>query len=98
MGFLTGLLGRMMGDIGIWGNLLVALIFFMVGLYLLDIIRFSFLDKINRPQFHQRGYFAAFFLGLVFGIAVGPCTFAYMAPMLAVVFSAASARFIYAIS
>ncbi len=30
----------------------------------------------------RKGMVAAFILGLVFGIAVGPCTFAYMAPML----------------
>jgi len=34
----------------------------------------------------RKGLLAAFLLGLVFGIALGPCTFAYMAPMLAVAF------------
>lgn len=29
-------------------------------------------------------------MGLLFGIALGPCTFAYMAPMLCVVFSVAA--------
>ena len=37
-------------------------------------------------------------LGLVFGIALGPCTFAYMAPMLAVTFRLASSNPIYGIS
>ena len=30
----------------------------------------------------RKGLLAAFVLGLIFGIALGPCTFAYMAPML----------------
>jgi cytochrome c-type biogenesis protein len=38
---------------------------------------------------------AAFILGLVFGIALGPCTFAYMAPMLAVTFRLAGQAPVY---
>ena len=34
-------------------------------------------------------------LGLVFGIALGPCTFAYMAPMLAVTFKVAGTSPLY---
>ena len=40
---------------------------------------------------------AAFILGLVFGIALGPCTFAYMAPMLGVTFRVASTQLPYGI-
>jgi cytochrome c-type biogenesis protein len=46
----------------------------------------------------RKGMLAAFILGLVFGIAVGPCTFAYMAPMLAVTFRVASTNPTYAAS
>ena len=45
----------------------------------------------------QRGRLAAFILGLVFGVALGPCTFAYMAPMLAVTFKLAAAHMAYGI-
>ncbi len=41
---------------------------------------------------------AALLLGLIFGVALGPCTFAYMAPMLAVVFNRAAASPVYATS
>jgi cytochrome c-type biogenesis protein len=43
----------------------------------------------------RRGAWAAFVLGLVFGIALGPCTFAYMAPMLAVTFKVAGTSPLY---
>jgi cytochrome c-type biogenesis protein len=43
----------------------------------------------------RKGYLAAFILGLVFGIALGPCTFAYMAPMLGVTFKLAATNFLY---
>jgi cytochrome c-type biogenesis protein len=45
----------------------------------------------------RKGLLAAFILGLVFGIALGPCTFAYMAPMLAVTFRVASTALLYGI-
>jgi cytochrome c-type biogenesis protein len=36
---------------------------------------------------------AALILGLLFGIALGPCTFAYMAPVLGIVFQTAQTNF-----
>lgn len=41
-------------------------------------------DAILRENY--KSILAAFLLGLIFGIALGPCTFAYMAPILAVAF------------
>ena len=40
---------------------------------------------------------AAFLLGLIFGIALGPCTFAFMAPMLGVVFKVAATSMMYGV-
>jgi cytochrome c-type biogenesis protein len=45
----------------------------------------------------KKGILAAFILGLVFGIALGPCTFAYMAPMLAVTFRLAGSDLFYGV-
>jgi cytochrome c-type biogenesis protein len=93
IGLVTALLGRMMGDIGKWGNYLVAAIFFIVGLHLLEIIHFDF-PGIGQLKFKKRGVWAALVLGLIFGIALGPCTFAYMAPVLAItLFSFSSSLF-----
>ena len=44
----------------------------------------------------RKGGLAAFVLGLVFGVALGPCTFAFMAPMLGVALRVASERMAYA--
>lgn len=99
IGLITGLLGRMLGDIGGYGNYFVALIFFAVGLYLLGFIKLPFISGgINQPAYQKNGYIAAFILGLVFGIALGPCTFAYMMPILGVAFSIAATQFIFATS
>lgn len=97
IGLVTALLGRMMGDIGKWGNYLVAAIFFIVGLYLLEIIHFDF-PGIGQLKFKKRGVWAALVLGLIFGIALGPCTFAYMAPVLAITLFSPSSSLVKDIS
>jgi cytochrome c-type biogenesis protein len=85
VGAITAAAGRMLGDMGRYGSYFVALIFFLVGLHLVGVIPLSF-SGAGPVNLKRRGLLAAFLLGLVFGIALGPCTFAYMAPMLAVTF------------
>jgi len=98
VGLVTGLAGRMLGDIGIYGNAAVAVIVIVVGLYLLGIVPLPFLERgINQPGVKKKGLMAAFMLGLIFGLALGPCTFAYMAPMLGVAFTVASTNLSYAL-
>ena len=97
IGLITGIAGMIAGDIGIWGNLLVAVVFILVGLYLFDLVNFSFLN-FGQPQYEKKGYIAAFIIGLIFGIALGPCTFAYMAPMLAVAFKVAAKNILYSMT
>ena len=79
----------MLGDIGDWSKYLVAAVFVLVGLYLIGVINIP-LPGFSGIKQKQRGAWAAFLLGLVFGIALGPCTFAYLAPIIAVAFSASS--------
>jgi len=95
IGAATAAAGRMMGDVGRWGNYAVAGIFFIVGLHLLDVIPNPWSGP-GQVGMKRKGLLAAFILGLVFGIALGPCTFAYMAPMLAVSFRLGSTQPAYA--
>jgi len=96
IGAVTAAAGRMMGDVGAYGNYFVAVIFFIVGLHLLDVIPMP-LSGPSQVGMKRKGMLAAFILGLVFGIALGPCTFAYMAPMLGVTFKVASTSLAYGI-
>ncbi len=96
VGIITASLGRLMGDVGAVGNDLVAMVFFVIGLYLLDIIRLDWKSIRLSPSKFQ-GLAAAFVLGLIFGIGVGPCTFAYMAPVLGVVFKTGQTNYLIAI-
>ncbi|MHC5060543.1 MAG: cytochrome c biogenesis CcdA family protein [Planctomycetota bacterium] len=96
IGVITATAGRMMGDVGSWGNYFVAAIFFVVGLHLLGVIPMPWSGP-AQPGTKRKGALAAFVLGLVFGIALGPCTFAYMAPMLGVTFKLASEALWYSV-
>lgn len=95
IGVITGLMGRLMGDLGPWGNYLVSGIFFLFGLHLMEVLPLPFANNSVQVKYRKKGLFAALVLGLVFGLALGPCTFAFMAPMIGVAFKAASANFLF---
>jgi cytochrome c-type biogenesis protein len=97
IGTVTAAAGRMMGDVGRYGNYFVAGIFFLVGLHLLDVIPAPWSGP-GKVGIQSKGLLAGFLLGLIFGIALGPCTFAYMAPMLAVAFKLGSSNLPYGIA
>lgn len=97
IGLLTAALGRMLGDVGRWGNYFVAAIFFLVGLHLLGVLPAPW-SAPGRVGLQRKGLLAALLLGLVFGIALGPCTFAYMAPILALTFKLSAAQWGYGLA
>ena len=88
IGVITGLLGMVIGEGG-WVNYFVAAIFILVGLHLLGVINLD-LHKSETINYEKRGVFASFVYGLIFGIALSPCTFTFMAPVLAVALKDAS--------
>ena len=96
IGAITAVAGRMLGDVGAVGNYVVAAIFFLVGLHLLDVIPMPWSGP-GQVGMKRKGMLAALILGLVFGIALGPCTFAYMAPMLGVTFRLAATSVAYGV-
>lgn len=97
IGAVTAAAGRMMGNLSRWGNYFVAGIFFIVGLHLIGVIPMPWSGP-GQVNMKRKGLIAAFILGLVFGVALGPCTFAYMAPMLAVMFKLAKTNPFYGAS
>jgi len=97
IGVVTAAAGRMLGDLGAGANWFVAAIFFLVGLHLLDVIPMPWSGP-GQIGMARKGMLAAFILGLIFGVALGPCTFAYMAPILGVAFSLAADNLLYGAS
>jgi cytochrome c-type biogenesis protein len=83
--------GRLLGQTGIWSNIVVAVVLLVFGLYLLGLLKLP--AGIASPTIHpRRDALGALILGLVMGLALGPCTFAYLAPVLAVVLDASASR------
>jgi cytochrome c-type biogenesis protein len=87
VGGATAAAGRMLGDVGVWANYAVAAVLVLVGLHLLNILPLPWERGLSLPRY--QGKAAALLLGLIFGVALGPCTFAYLAPILGVIFSVA---------
>lgn len=85
IGVITSITGRIAGDLGSWTNWLAALIFAIIGFNFLDIIPLN-IKGIDGIPINQKGKFASFVIGFLFGVALGPCTFAFMAPVMAVTF------------
>jgi len=96
VGLITAAAGSMLGNVGPAANYAVAVVFLLVGLAMLDVLPLSWAVP-DASAWRARGLPAAFALGLIFGLALGPCTFAYMAPMLGVVFAAGRASFGYGV-
>lgn len=90
IGVVTAAAGGIVGNLGGWGNYAVATVLFAVGLHLLDVIPMPWSGP-GQVDFKRKGPIAAFILGLVYGIALGPCTFAYLATILSLTLRVASA-------
>ena len=54
IGAITAALGRMMGDVGRYGNYFVAVIFFVMGLHLVGVIPLSFAGAGPVGMVHRR--------------------------------------------
>jgi len=98
IGLLTSAAGRILGDVGSGFLITVAIFLIICGLWLMDIIPLSKLSFPVTPRTHRPGSSGAFILGLVYGIALGPCSFAFMAPMLGFVFSASANTILFGFS
>jgi cytochrome c-type biogenesis protein len=94
IGVVTAALGRLVGDLGSVGNVAVAVVFFVFGFYLMDLLPLDW--NVFPSATRRRGMPAALGLGLVFGIGLGPCSFAFLAPLLMIVFGQTQADYLLA--
>ena len=82
--------GSLAGDLGPIPTYLAAGLFVWVGLHLVQVLPIP-LPAPAQIRMKRKGALAAFVLGLVFWLVLGPCTFAFMVPVI-VAAAAASAR------
>lgn len=90
IGGITFAMGRMLGDIGFIGDFLISLVFIVFGLYLMELINLPWINTGNFLAVHRIGVYRTLLLGIFFGIGLGPCAFAFLAPILGIVFSSAA--------
>jgi len=84
VGILCALLGRMLGDVGNYWQILIGLVLVWVALGMLGVEKCSMSGSLLY-KLNLRGIFGAFGLGLSYGILSGSCTFGFIAPILAII-------------
>lgn len=84
IGVVCALLGRMLGDVGNYWQILIGLILIWVALGMLGVEKCSMSGGLLY-RLNLRGKFGAFALGLAYGVLSGSCTFGFIAPILAII-------------
>jgi len=84
LGLVSGLMGRMFGDVGKFWKYAVAGVCLLMGLYLLGVIKWT-LPLPTGIRVRKRGNVGAFLLGLLFGLVSTPCAVPILAVLLAFV-------------
>jgi cytochrome c-type biogenesis protein len=84
LGLVSGLMGRMFGDIGAFWKYAVAGVCLLMGLQLLGVIKWN-LPVPAAIRVRKRGNIGAFLLGLLFGVVSTPCAVPILAVLLAFV-------------
>ena len=95
IGLTTIGLGKVLEESGKVLDIIIGIIFIIVGLHITGIIKYHHHDHCHEEEhnahcgalavkINRKGYIGAFIYGLLFGILLAPCTFAYMAPVMGV--------------
>lgn len=86
LGVIAAATGRLLGDIGVFWKYIVAVVCFIMGIYLLEIFKF----KIPTAQISSQsftGYLGALLMGMLFGIVSTPCAVPILAVILVLIAS-----------
>ena len=84
IGIICALLGRMLGDVGNFWQIITGAVLIWVALGMLGVEKCSMSGSLLY-RLNLRGPFGAFGLGLAYGILSGSCTFGFIAPILAII-------------
>lgn len=87
MGLVTGYLGRILGDVGAPVLSIAYLFLLLCGIWLLDLPFFMNGGFMMSDKISGNEKLGAFSLGFLYGIVLGPCSFAFIAPMIGIVFT-----------
>ena len=100
LAFLGGLLssaGVFLGGIDRYTNYIVAAVFVLFGLHLMGVVNMPWFKGGSGPTTKHTGLKGALVLGTLSGLALGPCSFAYSAPVIFLAMSTAATDFVRAL-
>lgn len=98
VGFITVLMGRMMGDLGTRVNLVFGAALVFGGILLTDLVTLGSIPVLQKVGRLGESTWGVFTIGVLFGIALGPCAFAFMAPVIGLALPLVATRTGYALS
>ncbi|MBF0227276.1 MAG: sulfite exporter TauE/SafE family protein [Desulfobacterales bacterium] len=84
IGIICAVLGRMLGDVGNYWQILIGGILIWVALGMLGVDKCSMSGGLLY-RLNFKGIFGALLLGLAYGVLSGSCTFGFIAPILAII-------------
>jgi cytochrome c-type biogenesis protein len=84
IGMVCALLGRMLGDVGNYWQILIGLLLVWLALGMLGVEKCSMSGGLLY-RLSLKGLFGSFALGLAYGVLSGSCTFGFIAPILAII-------------
>jgi len=96
-GVIASFAGLLLGSFDTVLRITVSILLLLVGLYFLGIVPMPDLASVKDRRVKNRPYVSGLILGLVFGLALGPCALAFMAPILGIVMSSISTKLLYCI-
>ncbi|MFW5730509.1 MAG: cytochrome c biogenesis CcdA family protein [Desulfonatronovibrionaceae bacterium] len=84
IGIICAALGRALGDVGSFWQLIMGAVLIWVSLSMLGVPQCSLPGNFT-GRFKTQGYLGALGLGLGYGVLSGMCTFGFLAPILAII-------------
>jgi cytochrome c-type biogenesis protein len=84
VGIICAVLGRILGDVGSYWQVLIGGVLIWVALGMLGVEKCQMSGGLLQ-RLNFRGVFGAFGLGLAYGVLSGSCTFGFIAPILAII-------------
>ncbi|HSQ42513.1 MAG TPA: cytochrome c biogenesis protein CcdA [Fibrobacteraceae bacterium] len=97
LGLSTAAMGRILGDLGSGGLWLGIALFLLMGAFLLEWISLPQM-ALEQRRFRGGRFKAALILGLLFGVILGPCAFAFLMPVLGLVLSKANSELYFSVA
>lgn len=84
VGIICAFLGRMLGDVGNYWQILIGLVLIWVAMGMFGVEQCATSASLLY-RFNLRGLVGAFILGLAYGLLSGACTLGFIAPILAII-------------